>query len=284
MSNTEENEEEFFAGECYLVAEDGTHCYPVKTSFNRANKLSLEDGWKLREVNHSYSDKTIWVIAPGPVTAVHEKIPGARRLEKYALTDPELESTKMPLELPVGAWEGEENDWGETTDPRFSFYEKVWSQEPDSLVAHSTADLKKLSGGVDTRTDVEWACDQPGALVYSANYRHLLPGRIPNAAQYVVAALKEEFGEYDFWRDKSGVNTTTHPKPGEPKHKVELYVSYSPPVSETRSKIGSRGQKLKSTYRQEVFKRVEIPVKIGFTDLVATSKAASNLHTAQPYA
>lgn len=110
-----------FAGDRYLVADDGTHCYPI---LRRGGKgpfynVVLEDGQRLVDAMSSdHSRPYQWLISPTAVTAVQTQSPDGRENERWALRDINALSAACPAELPADTFDG-------AHDPRQDMYVRM---------------------------------------------------------------------------------------------------------------------------------------------------------------
>lgn len=259
-----------FAGDRYLVADDGTHCYPI---LRRGGKgpfynVVLEDGQRLVDAMSSdHSRPYQWLISPTAVTAVQTQSPDGRENERWALRDINALSAACPAELPADTFDG-------AHDPRQDMYVRKWDKTPGVITVHPTDGLSRMDGNVDENPEIDWEAAQPASLIYTSGFHHLLPGTTSALYIRLVARLKELHGQEQSW-SRVGVRVPVHPTRTD-TIKVTFVVSYSTPRWNTEHKTGANGRKLKATYQVEDKKRIVAEIPVGpWVKVAADSKAAA---------
>jgi len=255
---------DIFAGPHFLVAPDGTHCYPL-AQVRWVREIVTPDGFRqvASKLGSGYSDPTVvWLIGPRALDAVEQAPAPVKRCSGYVLKDSAAASEKFPATLTPGQWselDYDDEDSGPDAYMASRLYEAVMEDVPVAPIFHSTSVLTRLDGSPDPAPSRRWVADQPLSLVYSPAYHHLFPGRMPGFKDALLDALIEEFGKaVELFADSGVKEWTIHDKQG---ISVYLQIPYETPRWTTKE-VPGRGRR-KATVKVQQMKKVELFIRPG---------------------
>lgn len=263
-----------FAGPHYLVAPDGTHCYPILN----ATRLVVPDGARVvagMKVDSYRSPNCMWLVAPGPVESVTFAGIDGRESAGHTLIDADAASAKFPAHLTDAEWR--ERGFGNEDDPdgymATRIYRHDWRVIPGAPTTHLTSGLTEIPGTVDEHPDRPWTADQPMSLVYSRNYHHLFPGRMHGFREAVLEALTAEYGQKTGYLNSTGALYDWNGSHGK-QIEVTLRLDYDTPQWATQEKRTRGGRKSRVTEKVKRTRDVVVNVNLGKgTYIEAASKA-----------
>jgi hypothetical protein len=255
-----------FAGEHYLVEADADgkvwYYYPLKQA--DAAKVVLADGWTTHgsETAGRSWGKLTWIRTAEPVGEFEFRTPPTRTLVGYKLKNPGAQSEQFPAYLTVAEWvaRGFDDD-GDEAFMASRMYGKEWEETDSPPATLSTSALTPLAGAPDPNAGRSWTAHQPGSLIFSRNYWHLLPGEASGFRMFLLERLRAEFGGAVTYHEYRNEMT------------VELWLRYDTPRWRTQPIYTPGGRKTGKTRQVEVFHNIKIPVTAG--DVVTGSDKAA---------
>ena len=277
-----------FAGPYYLVADDGTHCYPIDRrmvcgwthgSDHWNQVFPTPGGFRTVEakIGGGYSDPTtVWLIGPRPLGEVTVNSVPEQVTDGWALKDPAAASEKFPATLTTDEWKARNLGDSDTEDGFMAqrIYQRHTRAVEKPPRVYPTSVLSPLAGSPDPAPGRAWHADQPMSLIYSRNYHHLFPGYLTGLRDAVISALETEFGQRRGGSSDGGVydRGTTGQYRG---IEVAIHVPYETPRWRTEQKVSrSSGRRLKATDRVPVLQRVAMNIEPGDKVLGATKADA----------
>lgn len=257
-----------FAGPHYLRADDGTCFYPIADTSAR-HRIIAGDGWKLIDQRLGQwslalgTNDVLWVATPGPVDKIELTVRSSRTHTGWELSVEGAASEKFPQALTIQEWEQRGWDDEDTSQDAFMarrLYQRVHTETAQPNEVLDTTDLTCLDGAPDPDPESPWIADQPGALVYSAGYHHLMRGVAPGLHAHIAEALKAAGYSVYEWQHDGNVEVT-------------LSLPFESPRWFDRPRRGRSGRPLKATDR--IQKTNDIKLRFKPVDLVAGPNKAT---------
>jgi len=247
----------------YLVAGDGSCFYPLPGDV--ARRVVLGDGWTAKAARmegRSYESVT-WVRTPAPVSAIQLTRAPAKAPCGWRLRTPDAASERYPAEVSEQEWA--DRGWDGDGDDAYmagKLYMRVFDEVPVEPESVDVSAMQPLTGEPDDAPRRVWVVDQPGCLIYTPNYWHLLPGHTAGLRAAVEVELRAKFGKQAVAARSDGTIEVT------------LHLEYDAPRWRERPRYGARGNRLKTTDKVKETLALKVPCRV-FDGVAGVTKRAA---------
>lgn len=241
------------------VCDDTGECRDV------AVQVSASDGGP----GHSYHRNT-WYITSEPVTAFLFNRQPKKVPVQFRLKDETAASLRFPLTLSPAEYEAKRTAEDPDDDQIGMVYHMYRPITEDQFVQPYVLDVSAMvpmTGEGDENGSWGWEVERTAGLIYGSWYHHLLPGTLLGVRERLAAALSHRYGKYEYFAHRDGFNIDSHGK-----FQIRKTLEFDVPVFKTKSRYGSRGQKLRGTEKVHEFIPLDLEWTQG-TKITANTKA-----------